>query len=238
MAENTPAPPCTSARTLARTLVFGDIHGCLLAFENILENINLTEEDTIIFLGDYVDRGPDSKGVIDKIIQLRETYNVITLKGNHEEIMQLADLSLSGYAWWRTVGGDITLRSFDCDVEDIDQTYWDFIDSLKLYHETENHIYVHAGLKPNIPLTEQDEDTLLWLRFPQLKPHSSGKRIVCGHTPQRGAGLPTALPHAICVDTHSYGALGYLTCLDMDTGDCYQANRNGKYRKEKIDLSI
>lgn len=230
MAEKTPLQP--------RTLVFGDIHGCLLAFDTILNEISLTEKDTIILLGDYIDRGPDSKGVVDRVIELREKYHVIALKGNHEEIMEHASGGLTDYVWWRTVGGDTTLFSFGCDITDIEETYWEFIDSLELYHETEDYIFVHAGLKPDIPLEEQDEDTLLWLRFPQLKPHCSGKRIVCGHTPQRDTKLPAVLPHAICVDTHAYGAEGFLTCLDMETGECFQANRDGSFRKKKVDLTV
>ena len=143
MAEKTPLQP--------RTLVFGDIHGCLLAFDTILNEINLTEKDTIILLGDYIDRGPDSKGVIDRVIELREKYNVIALKGNHEEIMEHAGDGLADYVWWRTVGGDTTLFSFNCDVEDIEEPYWEFIDSLELYHETEDYIFVHAGLKARHP---------------------------------------------------------------------------------------
>ena len=217
----------------SRTLVIGDIHGCLDALKTLEEFVGFCAADTIITLGDYIDRGPDSKGVIDWLIDRRGKYNLITLAGNHELMMEDAKHGLTPHYFWTVNGGDSTLVSFDCGIEDVPDKYWDFIDCCDLFYETDTHIFVHAGLEPTTPPQEQEPDTLCWLRFGKLKPHSSNKVIVCGHTPQR-THVPTSLPHAICIDTHAFHPHGYLTCLDVSTGDYWQANNQGITRKNTL----
>lgn len=217
------------------TYVIGDIHGCLTALETLLHLIDPTPEDTIITLGDYIDRGPDSKGVIDLLIEFSKTRNLITLKGNHEQMLEHASLDTLSLMNWATNGGIETLDSFpDCDyIDQIPEPYWDFITNCKLYHETETHILVHAGLDPKLPLEEQTEEDLLWLRFDNLKPHQSEKTIICGHTPDRKEFKPRTKKGAICIDTYVYHT-GYLTCLELETGTYHQANQKAQTKTGSI----
>ncbi|MGJ8657168.1 MAG: metallophosphoesterase family protein [Akkermansiaceae bacterium] len=222
--------------TKGRTLAIGDIHGCLDALKTLEEFVGFSENDTIITLGDYIDRGPDSKGVIDWLISGREKYNLITLAGNHELMMEDSKHSAAAHYFWSINGGESTLMSFDCCVEDVPTNYWQFIKSCELFYETDSHIFVHAGLEPSLAPEDQNPDTLCWLRFGNLKPHDSNKTIICGHTPQK-SHIPGILPHAICIDTHAFNPRGYLTCLDVETGDYWQASNQGIKRKKTLELT-
>ena len=220
---------------VGRTLAIGDVHGCLDALKTLEKFAGFCETDTIIALGDYIDRGSDSKGVIDWMIAAREKYNLITLLGNHEEMMEEARLCAEAYQFWTMNGGDQTLNSFECSIGAIPESYWEFIKSCKLFHETENHIFVHAGLEPSLPPEEQQSDITCWLRFRDLKPHVSNKTIICGHTPQRG-NMPGILPHAVCIDTYAFNHKGYLTCLDIESGEYWQANNKRITHKSMINI--
>ena len=217
-----------------RTLAIGDIHGCLQALKALFDFIQPSKEDTIITLGDYIDRGPNSKGVLDLLKKLKQTHNVISLKGNHEALLEDARNSTADYHSWFVNGGASTLYSFRTKrLQGIASSYWQFIENCKLYHETDTHIFVHAGLNPKIPLEEQEEETLLWQRFRNSQPHISGKTMICGHTPQEN-GKPLVLDHAICIDTLPFDN-GWLTCLDIDSNTFWQANQKGHIRKLSIE---
>lgn len=163
----------------------GDIHGCSQHLKAMLklidEHINRQDDDVIgniVFLGDYVDRGPDSKGVID-IIRAPSTnprLNKIALKGNHEAMMN------DHMILWITNGGRETLHSFN---DNIPEDVLEWADNLPLMHVTKNIIFVHAGLNPQRTIEEQTETDLLWIRWPFLKSEENpwGKTIVHGHTP-------------------------------------------------------
>jgi len=216
-----------------RTLAIGDIHGCLKALETLADFVDFSPQDTTITLGDYIDRGPHSKGVIDYIIELRKTHQVITLKGNHEMMMEDAQTEYEDLMNWLLNGGIETLTSFGAvEFDQIPPLYWEFLKSCQSYHETDNHIFVHAGLTPELTLEEQSDHTMFWLRFHETEPHHSGKTVICGHTPQRPPH-PTVEDHSICIDTGACNR-GWLTCLDVDTGDYWQANQQGKTRRGKI----
>ena len=216
-----------------RTLAIGDIHGCLKSLKTLANFVDFTPEDTIITLGDYIDRGPDSKGVIDYLLGLRKTHNLITLKGNHEAMIQDALEYYEDLMNWLLNGGIETLNSFKAvEFEDIPDRYWEFFASCQTYHEIDDHIFVHAGLTPDQPLHEQEENILLWLRFNKTKQHHSGKQIICGHTPQHPS-VPTVKDHAICIDTGACNQ-GWLTCLDPISGKYWQANELGKTRSGQI----
>ncbi len=220
---------------LGRKLAIGDIHGCLKALKTLEEFAGFCESDTIIALGDYIDRGSDSKGVMDWMIAAREKYNLITLLGNHEEMMAESRLCAEAYYFWTMNGGDQTLSSFGSSIGGIPDEYWEFIKSCKLFYETDDHIFVHAGLDPMLPPEEQETDIMCWLRFRDLKPHVSNKTIICGHTPQRG-NTDGMLPHAICIDTYAFNHSGYLTCLDVESGEYWQANNNGETHKHSLEI--
>ncbi len=219
-----------------RHFVIGDIHGCLKSLKNLvkyLEAQGLGPRDTIITLGDYIDRGPDTKGVIDYLIDLKKKYRVICLKGNHEELMEYARESKQDLEFWIENGGQVTLDSFGVDnVKKISGKYWDFIISCFQYHETSHHIFVHAGLKSNVPLNRQHPNILFWQRLRDSKAHMSGKTVICGHSPQ-DSGVPINLGHTIGIDTYAFADL-WLTCLDPVSGEFWQANEFGDRQKGNI----
>ncbi len=216
------------------TLAIGDIHGCHTALCTMLDLVQATPRDTIITLGDYVDRGPNSRAVIDTLLELKKTHpNFIHLMGNHEIQMIRAleaphhkERFLSGIC-----GGQGTLDNYGGDFSGIPSEHWDFIKSAGLYHQTEDHIFVHAGIEAKLPVDQQDQETYYYQRFHQARPHQSGKTVVCGHTIQ--GDLPNNEGYAICLDTCAYGG-GWLTALDTDTGRCWQTNERGQSREIEI----
>lgn len=223
-----------------RTLAIADIHGCLSAFSLLLDVIKPQPKDTIITLGDYVDKGPNSKGVIDKLIALHERGQLVALKGNHELMMINARLSLEKeFDWLNNNNGKSTLLSYsqggsEATLEDIPDDHWNFIENICLDSwETTKHIFVHANLDPNLPLNQQSEEQLFWEKFINPQPHYSGKTMICGHTSQKN-GLPVNLGHGICLDTWACGE-GWLTCLDIDSGQIWQTNQQGQVRSASID---
>jgi serine/threonine protein phosphatase 1 len=217
-----------------RTLVIGDIHGSLTALKALGEFVDFSPDDVIITLGDYIDRGPDSKGVIDYLIELKESHEVVTLMGNHEAMMEKARHTEQERYFWLLNGGEATLDSFRvANLDHIEPSYWSFINSCERFYETGNHIIAHGGLEPETDLEEQSDRDLFWRRISETESHKSGKTLVCGHTPQRN-GMPLVLDHAICIDTFAFGPGGWLTCLDIETGEYWQANQKGETRKNSL----
>lgn len=212
-----------------RTLAIGDIHGCLTALTTVLDAAGLSDEDRLITLGDYVDRGPDSRGVIDWLIERKSTVgNLVALRGNHD-MMMLAARDGQGVADWLSVGGEQTLASYGR-LEDVPQAHWHFLKNrCRDYFELPRFFFVHANACYDMPLDEQPAYMLFWEQCYDSKPHQSGKTMICGHTAQKG-GLPLNLGHAICIDTCVYGPSGWLTCLDVDSGEYWQANDRGQTR--------
>ena len=218
-----------------RTLAIGDVHGCLNALDKMLKMIELTSEDRLIFLGDYVDRGPDSCGVIQRILELRKEHDVLCLTGNHEIMMRSARESRQMYRSWLGYGGQEALESYADDptdspsLERVPERHWMFLDQECLpYFEDDNHIFVHANVLPDLPLKDQDDTTLYWDRFANYGPHVSGKRVICGHTSQK-SGLPLNVGHSVVIDTWVYGE-GWLTCLDVQNGHFWQTNQANQHR--------
>ena len=217
-----------------RILAIGDIHGSLRAFDLLLELVNPQPEDVLITLGDYVDRGPDSKTVLDRLIELQSRCQLIALKGNHEVMMLQARHSPSAFREWCESGGKQTLQSYGTFLEwdnfenAIPRPHWQFLKDCVAYHEIDTHFFVHANAYADLPLNEQPDLMLYWehLNPQKTSPHESGKIMVCGHTQQR-SGKPLNLGHAVCIDTWAYGN-GWLTCLDVRSGQYRQANQNGK----------
>ncbi len=193
-----------------------------------MDFVKPTAEDQVVMLGDYVDRGPDSKGVIDYLIRWPWDANLITLKGNHELIMEEANNSPEHYLYWCNVGGADTLASYGGKLSQVPEAHWDFISQCEPYYETSDQIYVHGGVDYQMPIAEQNEEEMLWRRFPDAKKHSSGKYVVCGHTIQR-AGIPVDVGHTVCIDTAACRD-GWLTCLEAATKSYWQTNQTGKKR--------
>ncbi len=203
---------------MGKLFVFSDIHGCFDKFNTLMDKVSISfKEDTVVFLGDYIDRGPNSFEVVEFLIGLKRQHkNLIFLKGNHED-MFLKYLSGTDRLVFLANGGQQTLESYmnrNIRTNDglVPSDHFDFLESLILYHETEDFIFVHAGLKDNVPLKEQDPEDLLWIRRSFIESeHDFGKLVIFGHTP-----LPEALilPNKIGIDTGAvYGKK--LTCVEL-----------------------
>lgn len=209
---------------MSRMLAIGDIHGCDVALDVLLSRLQPEKDDTVVLLGDVVDRGPNTREVIERLLDLQQTCKLILIKGNHEEMM-LDSLLQKGSPdpAWLSVGGQEVIDSYGR-FTDVPQEHWLFLDSALPYWETDTEIFVHANLEPGVALERQPEWWLRWERFRGFEPPApSGKRVVCGHTSQK-SGLPKVIDGWICIDTWVYGR-GYLTCLDVTTDELYQARQ-------------
>jgi serine/threonine protein phosphatase 1 len=217
-----------------REFAIGDIHGCIGALHQLLEMIQPQKADTIVFLGDYVDRGPDSCGVIDTIIELNRKCTVVSLIGNHEEMMLDSRNNPDAFKEWLNQGGRATLQSygsrgFGGSLGGVPEAHWDFLNSqVRDYWETDRNIFVHASLDPKLDMVEQSDLLLRWQVFRDPTRHKSGKQIVCGHTSQK-LGWPAIFDGGVCIDTYAYGGK-WLTCFDLSAQKFIQANERGEHR--------
>ena len=219
----------------------GDIHGRLDLLEAMLGRIEADAQSsghakhrTLVFLGDYVDRGPDSRGVVETLIGgLPQGFEAHFLKGNHEAIL----LNFLDDAWtldnWLVNGGDATMRSYGVDTdrlarlgapaelwrqalqEVLPESHLEFYRSLKLSVAFGDYLFVHAGVKPGVPLAAQSEADLIWIRGPFLN-HTDpfGKIVVHGHTPGKE---PVTRSNRIGIDTGACFT-GRLTALRLEGG--------------------
>ena len=211
-----------------RILAIGDVHGCRAALDAPLQSLKLRADDALIFLGDYIDRGPDSRGVVERVIELGARPSTVTLRGNHEDWLLRAQHDPKWFDSWLGVGGEETLISYDAfAASDLPATHLEFIEQTRFFFQSETHIFVHAALGTKPP-HETLDTTLLWGKFNSIPPHPSGKRVICGHSAQRN-GLPLDRGHAVCIDTFCYGG-GWLSALDVTTNHLWQANENGETR--------
>ncbi len=219
---------------MKRTLAIGDVHGCLVPLRHLWESIDPQPDDRIIFMGDYVDRGPDSRGVIDFLISLQPDFDVSFLSGNHEEKFFLSNIDQTELAHWLSAwGGGATLESYGPGAfDDVPDAHWEFLRKCLPYIETDTHIFVHANLEPDIALSLQLPFTLLHKKFGAPEPHQSGKIMICGHNAQK-AHIPLNIGHAVCIDTDP-GRGGWLTCLHVETDEYWQANFDGERRSGTI----
>jgi len=226
------------------SFVIGDIHGCSDELRYLIEALPVRSSDQIIFLGDYIDRGADSQGVVSFLIKLKEHLKgnrLVFLKGNHEDML-LSYLELSGQhgKMFLFNGGKATLESYGISADNsspdrlraaIPADHMAFYLALVNYHVTEPYLCVHAGVNPLKTLTEQAEEELLWIRHPFIdSSHILPYTILFGHTPQHSVLYD--LPYKIGLDTGLvYGNM--LTCLDTDEKILYQIGR-GKKRVNKV----
>ena len=217
---------------MGRIFAIGDIHGCLSKLEALIPQIEIDRDnDTLVFIGDYIDRGDDSKGVIDFLLDLRERIGtVVCLKGNHEEMFLDYLCNGKNEGMYLLNGGDATIASYGYRETrggvkvDVPETHMNFFRSLLLWYETEQYIFVHAGLRDEISLENQDPSDLLWIRYEFIRSsYDFGKTIVFGHTPVSHAE-PLFLPGRIGIDTGAvYG--GPLTCVELLSQKVYQAQQ-------------
>jgi serine/threonine protein phosphatase 1 len=222
-----------------RTLAIGDIHGCLGPLDALLAMVRPQPDDVLVTLGDYTDRGPDSRGVIDRLLEWQGRCRLVALRGNHDVMMLSARDGYDAVREWLLCGGRQTLESYGKGlglgrIEDVPDQHWKFLEATLPFHETATHFFVHANVYPDMPLDEQPDYMLYWERIDGAwsVPHCSGKIMICGHSAQR-SGIPLALGHAVCIDTCVYRD-GWLTCLDVGTGELWQANQTGETRMGRL----
>ncbi len=218
--------------------VIGDVHGCAKALRSLLASLQLGSNDEVIFVGDYVDRGPNSRDVVEQIIGLTERCRVVALRGNHEIMLQSVVMHGMADGVWMRSGGKATVVSYGGSVNKIPASHLDFFQGLKRHHETEREIFVHAMYDPQQSIATQNDELTYWTHLPDLlpAPHVSGKRIYVGHTPQpRGDVLWRS--HLVGIDTYCFGN-GYLSAVDLETGAVTQADRHGHIRRVPIERAI
>ena len=219
----------------------GDIHGEREMLEELLAKLPLRDEDELVFMGDYVDRGPDSRGVVDRLLEISRTRRCTFLCGNHES-MFLDFLGWDGPAWFAgdaflANGGDRTLASYAYfDQPDPDPLRFelppghaDFYRGLKLHHLVGDYLFVHAGVGRRL-LQENDlgfalrrarPEDLLWDRASIDLPHALGVTVVYGHTPSVDFGVRWNPPFSIGIDTGAvYG--GRLTAIRLPDETLFQ----------------
>jgi serine/threonine protein phosphatase 1 len=220
---------------MPRVFAIGDIHGCVDELNVLLDSLAPAADDTIVFLGDYIDRGPTPKGVIDRLLRLRrEGTRCIFLKGNHED-MFLAFLGLGGHYGDAFLynGGAATLRSYGVEggsgaevARLLPPEHIEFLRQLDIHHRAGDFLFVHAGIRPHRALEAQSEEDLMWIRedFTQ-HPHDLGCTVLYGHTPYRE--VFENLPYKVGLDT----GLVYrnkLSCLETEGLILHQVARGSR----------
>jgi serine/threonine protein phosphatase 1 len=204
----------------------------------LFDKLSINKDDTLVFLGDYIDRGEDSKGVVDYLLKLSKEYNCVFLKGNHESFFLESYQKVFGsstcsgnssvvmpqiFQSWMINGGKVCLSSYCRDglymdrpgeiVEEMFIDHGHFFNGLKLTYETDKYIFVHGHLAHELDVEDQEEWQCVWGRYHEIWPHKSGKIVVCGHSTQP---RPIDDGFKICIDTGSFKADGYISALVID----------------------
>jgi serine/threonine protein phosphatase 1 len=209
-----------------RLFAIGDIHGCYESLRELIEHkIKIRESDKLILLGDYIDRGDQSREVIDYIIELKEKdFDIVALIGNHESMLLDAldnDIFLPG---WIQNGGSETMISFGINsLKQLDQVYIDFFKGLQFYYLLSNFLFVHAGFNDRISNPFDDKYHMIWSRREKYtNPVLRDKIIIHGHTP---------VPQLICkqeIQNHNH-------VINIDTG-CVYADVEGYGRLSAFEM--
>lgn len=218
--------------------VIGDIHGCVDELAALVDGLPLARGDALVFLGDYVDRGPSSRSVVEFVLSLRAQgkYDIHCLKGNHEDML-LSFVGLGGnYGdMFLFNGGASTLKSYGLDyagdpgsqgarlLEALPLTHRDFFTSLETYCFLGEFLCVHAGIQPLRALEDQVEEEMLWIREEFImNPHRLPYTVLFGHTPREEVLFH--LPYKVGLDTGLvYG--NQLSCLEVTSKTLYQVRR-------------
>lgn len=201
-----------------KTFIIGDVHGCLWELKSMIDKINWNpSKDRLIFIGDYIDRGEDPKGVVDFILELKKVSELVQcVMGNHEK-MFLDYLSGINIQNFMMNGGRSTLRSYrdamrNRDDEFVPSSHLDFFSSLLPLVELEKHYIVHAGFRPGILIEDQELDDMIWIRDEFLySDYDFGKIVIFGHS---AFNSPLIMENKIGIDTGAvYG--NFLTCIEL-----------------------
>jgi serine/threonine protein phosphatase 1 len=198
----------------------GDIHGCVRTLDDLIRVLDPSADDHLVFIGDYIDRGPDSRGVIDFVLELSRSVRCTFLRGNHE-VFFLEHVHDGFSPYWPANGGDATLSSYRRTGAEagIPRSHVDFVEATKLVFETPDFVFVHAGMLPEYSVARNLEmgraDVFLWERSHiDAERVNWEKTVVCGHTP---VAEPINRPRLINIDTgcvyHTQPGLGTLTAV-------------------------
>jgi serine/threonine protein phosphatase 1 len=210
---------------MPRTIAIGDIHGCAKTFFTLLEKLDLQDDDELVLLGDYIDRGPDSKGVIHTIMALQQNdYDVKVLRGNHEEMLFISETGFTNFSAWIGNGGDATLESFDKDFfHEMDEEYQAFFKATEFFYQKDNFVFVHAGLNFGVDNIYEDKEAMLWVRgFADHQPKLGNKIMIHGHTPKPITDIINQKGNCInldagCVYIKEGNGYGYLVAFVCET---------------------
>lgn len=222
-----------------RWFAIGDIHGSSVALRTLLQAIDPQPLDTIVTLGDVIDWGPDSRGVVEQLIELSTQCRYLSILGNHEELLlgSLADMECLKF--WLSVGGQATLESYrdqpgrSLALNRIPDHHVDFLRRALPFLETESHLLVHASYEPSRPLEQTASAILRWEFLDRsIAPHRSGKTVVVGHTCQE-SGEVLDLGHLIGLDTNANRG-GWLSALELGSGEILQASQLGEIRRGRL----
>ncbi|QXE89185.1 serine/threonine protein phosphatase [Geomonas subterranea] len=212
-----------------RTLTIGDIHGCAQTFCRLLEIVQLEKSDTLYLLGDMIDRGPDSYGVIETILDLQmEGYDIRPIRGNHEDMMLLAVQSsvFEDLLEWLEQGGDATLRSYCVNhTQFLPEEHLRFLEGLPLYRITDKFVFAHAGIDCTLddPFSPHGRHHILWDRSGIIDVGKlAGRRVVSGHTTRKLDDIRKSLRrNHIRIDNGVYisgvEGKGNLVCVDLES---------------------
>ncbi len=210
----------------SRDIIIGDVHGCNKTFNKLLKTLKPTHEDRIYLLGDYIDRGPNSKGVIDTIIDMRQQgLSVRALIGNHEYMLLQSVNNVREYLNWVYNGAEETLMSFNVNSpHEIDEKYLNFFRHLEYYIELDDYVIVHGGLNFDIGDPFSDKFSMVWIRNRHVdKSKIGGKRLIVGHTPLPLEDVKSFLTEdrimldGGCVYKHRHPGMGYLCALELNS---------------------
>jgi serine/threonine protein phosphatase 1 len=209
-----------------RTIAIGDIHGCAGALSTLIEAIRPSPDDLVIPLGDYIDRGPDSAGVLDRLIDLGARCRMVPLLGNHEEMLLAARADPWALQFWLACGGAVTLASYrgEAALAAIPAEHWAFLERCRKVFQTDTHVFVHSKEGFRLP-AEAEDGRPLWPLF-------SGKVGVVGHTAQRDGEIRDE-GSVVYIDTACHSG-GWLTALEVHTGEVWQANERGEVRARSL----
>jgi serine/threonine protein phosphatase 1 len=210
----------------SRRFAISDIHGCAKTFAALLHDLLMIRtSDTLYLLGDYTDRGPRSKEVIDQILELqRKGFSVYPIRGNHDDMLLRSCGNLDFFRIWMLNGGRATLTSFDVDDPcKLPLPYRRFFDGLPFYLELDDYIIVHAGLNFQSGDPFSDKEAMLWTRSEDIYPEMiDNKKVIIGHTPVSRETIRQSLQSGLihldngCVYATN-AQLGMLCALNLDT---------------------
>jgi serine/threonine protein phosphatase 1 len=217
----------------SRIIAIGDIHGCARALAALLQAIDPQPDDIMIPLGDVIDRGRDSRGALEQLLALRSRCKLIPLIGNHEDMFLGAYSNSVERRAWLYSGGAPMLDSYgSASLDAIPAEHIAFIRSFRPYYETESHIFLHANYLADLPLAEQPPGMLYWepLQRRTPGPHCSGKTVIVGHSSQPENEV-LDLGYLKCLETNCVAG-GWLTAFDAASGSLWQADKQGRLRRQ------